>query len=56
MSSFLSVEPIGIELKNVVFAFQLVQPAQGTGHSQMVIIEDSAQILPVCVIHLGNQF
>ena len=32
--------------------FQLVQPAPGTGHSKMVIIQDSDQILPLCVLHL----
>ena len=31
---------------------KVVQPAAGTGHSQMVIIEDSDQILPLCVINL----
>merc|ERR1712008_618759 len=31
---------------------KVVLPAAGTGHSQMIIIQESAQILPVCVIHL----
>ena len=41
--------------KNLIWLINLskvVQPAAGTGHSQMVIIEDSDQILPICVINL----
>jgi len=34
------------------FHSKLVQPAPGTGHSQMVIIQEADQILPLCLIHL----
>ena len=34
------------------YNFKLVQPTGPEGYSQMVIIEDHHQILPVAVIHL----
>merc|ERR1712025_455094 len=37
------------------FDSKVVLPSPGTGHSQMVIITDSAQILPLCLIHLQKK-
>ena len=40
-------------LEDFLYKFsKVVKPAAGTGHSQMVIINDSDQILPKCVINL----